>query len=121
VSQLNLILGASNCLSAMLFMLLAIPLMLGRIKRNVWYGVRFRQSFASDEAWQAINRYGARRLFVWSIPLVAIGVVAFFLPLDGHPLLVMAVGLAPLVVLAPAWESWRFARHYGDAHSASSG
>lgn len=43
---------------------LSIPLMRGRVGRNRVYGVRFSQSFQSDEAWAAINRFGGKRLAV---------------------------------------------------------
>ncbi len=92
---------------------LAIPLVRGQVRRNVLYGVRFPQSFQSDEAWFAINRFGGRRLIIWSVPLVVIGIASFFLPLQSHTGLALTLGFAPLIfLLIPVVESWRFARRY---------
>jgi hypothetical protein len=90
---------------------LAIPMARGRTRRNLLYGARFRESFESDEAWQAINRFGGKQLIGWSIPLLVVGLVSFFLPLQAQPGLSLTLGFAPLVfVLAPAFNTWRFAR-----------
>src|SRR4030095_2737168 len=49
---------------------LAVPLVQGKVRRNALYGMRFPQSFQSDAAWFAINRYGARRLMIWALPMM---------------------------------------------------
>ena len=93
---------------------LAIPLVQGRVKRNALYGVRFRQSFESDEAWLAINRFGGWAMIYWAVPLFAVGVVALFLPLGSQPFWALVFGFAPLLcILVPLVLSWRFARRYG--------
>ena len=90
---------------------LAVPLARGHVRRNVLYGVRIAESLRSDEAWAEINRYGGRRMIIWSLPLIAVGIAAFFLPLRSRTGLTMFLGFAPLVfVLAPVVETWRFAR-----------
>jgi hypothetical protein len=105
--------GLSWTLIGLLCIALAIPLIKGKVPRNSLYGVRFPQSFQSDEAWLAINRYGGRRMILWAIPLIAVGVASFFLPLQSHPGFTLALGFAPLVfVLIPVIESWRFARRW---------
>lgn len=81
------------------------------------YGVRFRQSFQSDDAWYAINRFGGRRLIAWAVPLILVGIACFFLPLQSHTALTLILGFAPLIcVLAPCLQAWRFARHYRIGH-----
>ncbi|WP_254510169.1 SdpI family protein [Anatilimnocola floriformis] len=108
-----IIVGASWSLAGLLCIGLAIPLVYKRVPRNAFYGVRFPESFQSDEAWFAINRYGGKRLIIWSIPTISSGIVSFFLPLQANPSLALALAFLPLVfVLIPAWESWRFARQY---------
>ena len=100
-------------MTGMLCLGLAIPLILGKVRRNALYGVRFPQSLQSDEAWFAINRFGGKRLALWSLPLIAIGIVSLFLPLQSHTVLTVSIGFAPLIfILIPAFESWRFARQY---------
>ncbi len=66
--------------TALLIIGTALPLVLGRIPMNQWYGVRFEKSFVSDEAWYAINRYGGRQIIYSVLPLVALGLIQFALP-----------------------------------------
>src|SRR4051812_43023162 len=105
--------GISWTLTGLLCIGLSIPLIRGRIRRNSLYGVRFPESFQSEEAWLAINRFGGRRLAAWAVPLVLVGLVCFFLPLHSHPAMTLVVGFAPLLlILIPLLQSWRFARRY---------
>ena len=108
--------GLSWTLGGLICILLAIPLIRGRIGRNAFYGARFPQSFQSEEAWLAINRFGGKRLAAWAIPLIAVGLVSFFLPLQSNTPLTLALGFAPLVfIVIPAIQTWRFARRYPTA------
>ena len=45
-------------LSAVLFIVLAIPLILGIVPRNWFYGVRTPRTLAADESWYPANRIG---------------------------------------------------------------
>lgn len=108
-----MILGTSWTVTGLLIIGLCIPLAKGSVGPNRWYGVRLPQSYQSDEAWYAINRYGARQLIAWSSPLVVVGVVCFFLPLQPHPILALAMGVVPCTcMLMAALEIFRFARRY---------
>ena len=105
--------GISWTLTGLLCIALSIPLISGRVGRNSLYGVRFPESYESDKAWLAINRFGGIRLALWSIPLVIIGIVSFFLPLQSNVALTLVLAFAPLAfVLIPLYQSWRFARRY---------
>ena len=101
--------------AGLLTVALAIPLLQGRIGRNALYGVRFRQCFQSDEAWFAINRYGAKRMLVWALPMVASGGATLLIPLQTRPFLALLFGLTPLVfILVPVLDTWQFARRYAE-------
>ena len=52
---------AIYCAVCLLELLAAVPLILGRVKRNRWYGLRMSRTLASDEAW-----YPANRFYGWS-------------------------------------------------------
>jgi len=105
--------GISWTITGLLCVGLAIPLIRGRVGRNAFYGVRFPESFQSEEAWIAINRFGGKRLIIWAIPIIVVGITSFFLPLQSRSGLTLTLGFAPLIfVLIPALESWRFARRY---------
>ena len=108
--------GVSWLIIGSLCIVLAIPLMRGEVGRNAFYGARFRESLESEEAWLAINRFAGRQAIIWSLPLLAIGAVSLFLPLQNHVALTLILGFAPLVfILAPALNTWRFARRRKDA------
>jgi hypothetical protein len=105
--------GISWTLAGLVCIGISIPLIRGRVRMNELYGVRFRQSFQSDEAWFAINRFGGKRLAIWSVPLIVVGLVSLFLPLRSNTGLTLVLGFAPLLFIAiPMFQSWRFARRY---------
>jgi len=85
------------------------------VGRNAIYGIRFRESFQSDEAWMAINQFGRPPAHAL-VPgrWIAVGAVAFFVPLQRHPIVTVLFDVAPLIfVFIPVYESWRFAKRYG--------
>jgi hypothetical protein len=108
-----LIIGVSWIALGLLVTAAAIPLVRGKVARNGLYGVRLPQSFTSDDAWYAINRFGGRRLILWAAPMIAVGIVCLFLPLRAHPVRTLILGFSPLAfILAPAIQTWRFACRY---------
>jgi hypothetical protein len=55
--------------------ILSIPLLLGWIPRNRFYGVRVPAAFASEENWYAINSFGAKRLLLFAAAPVLMGLL----------------------------------------------
>jgi uncharacterized membrane protein len=107
----NITLGFALVLGGVLVIAVCIPLLQGQIKPNVLYGMRLPKSFASDENWFKINRYGAKQMMRWAGVMIVVGLVTFFLPLQGNALLTGMVGLAPIVLLLiPAFQIYRYAR-----------
>ncbi len=49
------------------FVVLSIPLVLGMVPPNRFYGVRTRRTFASKEVWYAANRFGGVAVAVASL------------------------------------------------------
>ncbi len=108
-----IILGTSWTITGLLIIGVCIPLAQGRIGRNRFYGIRLSQSLRSDDYWFAINRFGGKHMMVWSVPLVLVGIVCFFLPLLPHPVLTLALGFAPCICLVmPIFQTFRFAQRY---------
>ena len=113
LQPINIVIGTAWIVAGLMCVGLAIPLIANRIGPNPLYGIRFRESFQSDEAWYAINQFGGQRLALWSVPQIAWGIAAYFVPLNNNPTLTLAAGIAPLAfVLIPMFESWRFARRW---------
>ena len=110
----NLLLGIVNTSTAALCIIVGIPLLRGKVKMNRWYGVRFKKSFVSEENWYKINRYGAKQLIIWSIPLFLLGVAAFFLDFvpngTGKQVMTMALAFSSLILLVPCLLSYLYAR-----------
>ena len=82
---------------AIVIALVALPLALRKVPRNRVYGVRTRQTLASDRVWYEANAYGGRCLIAASgvtIVLVALLYGLVDLPRD----LMVPAGLATLVV-----------------------
>lgn len=96
------IIGTSNIVVGIVVMAISIPLVYSKVPMNQIYGIRFKQSFESQENWYKVNAYGGRQLIVWSIPLILLGVVTFFLPLAGRSFWITVISLAPLIYLVPA-------------------
>ncbi len=91
------------------FVLIAvsIPLYLGKIKMNHFYGFRIRKAFESEENWYSINRYGAKALMRWSVVLMAVGIVCPYID-PQHVLTVAKIGFLSLLV--PVVQTWWYAR-----------
>ena len=89
-------------LSGLLMVLVALPLVAGRVPRNYLYGFRTGKTLSSDERWYAANRYAGRQLF-WGGLTTALGSLLLLpfagrLSLDGVALLGLALTLVPLGV-----------------------
>ncbi|MCP1339590.1 SdpI family protein [Idiomarina sp. M1R2S28] len=106
----SVILGIINILTAALMIALAIPLVLGKVKMNAVYGIRTRSAFKSEENWYKINAYGGKQFILWSVPLVLLGIVTFFIPFESFPVLTVFIAFAPLIIIVPAIISWRYGK-----------
>ena len=111
MDSISLTIGLSWLLTGILSILLCLPLIKRKIPRNSFYGMRFPQSFQSEEAWFKINAFGGKQMLQWSLLLIASGALTFFLPLQTHPARALFAGLAPLIfILIPIRQTWRFAK-----------
>ena len=69
---------------------LAIPLVLGKIPPNRWYGIRFPAAYKSPENWYKINRFGGWVIIVWSIGVVGEGLIPWSIKWPAAILLLVA-------------------------------
>jgi len=115
---LILLLGWCHLATAVLIIALAIPLVLQKVPPNRWYGVRLKQSLASRDHWYRINYAGGWYLIYWATVLF----IASLWMVIRQPVfsqdVTMLFGLLPLVVLAAAWQTWRFALKVASESSA---
>ena len=103
-------LALSNIFVGASIIAISIPLQKNKIRMNCWYGMRFRKSFESDENWYKINEYGARKMILWSIVIIVIGILTFLVPLETTKSLRLAIKCAPLILIIPVIETWLYAK-----------
>lgn len=88
---------------------LAIPLILGKVPPNPWYGFRVPSTLADETLWYKVNRHMGRWLLATGILTVG-GALALYrwgnLSLDAFAWLCLAVFAVPFAV--GAIRSWRY-------------
>ena len=52
---------------SIIFLIISIPLAIGKIPRNRFYGVRTRKTLSDEKLWHASNRLGGRLFIVSSL------------------------------------------------------
>ena len=108
--SINIVLAISNFGIGISIIAISIPLVLNKVPMNNIYGVRFKKSFESEDLWYRINAYGGRLLIYWSIPLLIIGFITLWLPINGNTLFITLLACAPLILLVPAVMSYLHAK-----------
>ena len=91
---------------------LGIPLLLGRVPPNSWYGCRTQKTLSSDEIWYPVNRVTGRYMIVSGVAVIlsAFGVFIFRSALGpNHGVAILLVVLV-LSVLGMVVESLRAQR-----------
>jgi hypothetical protein len=85
----------------------SIPLLLGKIKMNYFYGFRIRKAFESEENWYEINSYGAKAMIRWALVIMAAGIACLYV----EPQLALTVAKVSFVsVLVPIVQTLLFAK-----------
>ena len=86
---------------ALLMVGLGVPLMLGKVKRNRWYGFRTPTTLSSDDIWYPANKSMGWAMF-WNGLIMALLVCAALLEVPGFSLLLVLVymPLSTVVILA---------------------
>ena len=99
MNELNLLFCATYGIIGLLMVALSIPLLKGKIKKNLWYGVRIPKSFESEENWMVINQYGARRFIQFSLGFFLLSFFAAILPFSTMPWLLYALPMVLIILV----------------------
>lgn len=92
------------------FALLAIPLMLRKVPRNVIYGFRTRATLSSDEMWYDANAHFGRGMLAASI-VSMFGIVALYsLKLDPRVFLNASVAVLMIPLAIATLRTFRYIR-----------
>jgi hypothetical protein len=81
---------------------LALPLILGRVGRNRWFGIRVEGAGQDDDRWRRVNAFGGRRLALFGLFLVAVGLLlrdSVPPPTSAWTPLILIAPLAPLLLV----------------------
>ena len=92
-----------------IYIALGVPLLLGRIPPNAWYGCRTSKTLSSEEIWYPVNRVTGRYMIISGVAviLIAFGVFIFRGSLGtNHGVAILLVVLV-LSVLGMVVESLR--------------
>jgi hypothetical protein len=95
----------------LLFMLLAIPLILRRVPRNVIYGFRTRSTLNNDYVWYKANAHFGRGLLIASV-ITSTASLILYLTQGVSPGFFLKASLVALIgpPLVAAVATWRFIR-----------
>jgi uncharacterized membrane protein len=96
----NFFVALSNIFSGLLFILLSMPLVLGKVKMNHLYGIRISKAFKSDENWYRINRYGGKVLIAAGFVLIIAGTAELMYPVNNQNI-VLFLAFLPAIILIP--------------------
>jgi uncharacterized membrane protein len=86
-----------HLLAAIVAIVVALPLIAGKVKMNAWYGVRIPAAFESEARWYEINRHGGRLLVVWGV-VIAVTARRAWIAYDFASLAVLTAGLVWVIV-----------------------
>jgi uncharacterized membrane protein len=90
---------------------LYLPLVLGKVKPNRFYGIRTPEAFSSEENWYRINKSGAKALLPASIVLTLVGLIGFLIPSPYFIVYEIAAAIIILgSILVTCWRMLRTAR-----------
>jgi hypothetical protein len=100
MTHLQLVIGISQIITALVLIGVSLPLVWRKIPMNRWYGIRIPKAFKSEELWYDINAYGGKQLVIWSVPMVVAGIAFLFVPIDPYsqPALLPVIMTGPMVV-----------------------
>ena len=86
----------------LLLIVLAIPMLRGKVPPNPWYGFRVPDTLSDPTRWYKANRYAARWLLLTGVITVVAAIALYFVPglsVDTYAWLVLAVFGVPFVLM----------------------
>lgn len=105
------ILGACLLVTGVLVIACSLPLGLGLVPPNPWFGIRFPQGFTSIDNWYRLNRFGGTALAIWGVSALGAGcLLVSRIHLSRR--VALALGLFyPLTLVIPVLITYLYALH----------
>jgi hypothetical protein len=90
---------------------LAVPMIRGWVKPNLWYGFRTAKTLSNEEIWYKANAYSGQWMLVIGLILAAASVVLYLIPsirvdLVTYNIIILIVTMVGLVVMV--YQSFRY-------------
>lgn len=99
--------------SGLLLAGLSIPLIMGKIGPNPWYGFRVERTLSDPEVWYAVNAYSAKWLLAVGIVNIVSAVALYFVPEIDVAVYASSCGAIAVAGLAVGLiQSFRLLRSY---------
>ncbi len=80
---------------------ISIPLILGRVGPNRWYGFRIRRTLEDPKVWYPVNRYSGWRLLGVGVAEIVVATALYFVPgleVAMYASIVSAVAVAGVII-----------------------
>jgi hypothetical protein len=90
-----------HCGIGLLTAAFAIPLVLRKVPRNRYYGIRLPKAFESDRYWYEINAYGGKIFLVYGLLLTVFGITSQGLAPSPTSIWMAVFIVGPLLVMFP--------------------
>jgi uncharacterized membrane protein len=100
--------------TGMMFCLISVPLIKGKVPRNHWYGFRTPKTLRSDSVWYPVNSYSGKCLYVSGLIITAGSLLLIPLGLFCSTETIALIGFA-VTMLPLTWaliKSFRFLRRF---------
>ena len=96
-------------ISGLVLVIISIPMILGKIKPNLFYGFRVQATLEDPEIWYAVNRYFSKFLLITGLGVMVGSIALYFIPgisVDAYALACLGIFLAFFI---PAMTlSWKY-------------
>jgi uncharacterized membrane protein len=110
MNPVNLVLSLAYIFCGILVTVVCMPLVKGKVKMNLFYGVRIKKSFESEENWYRINKFGAEKLIAWAVLLIVIGIVSLFFPFNSQYAMYIFAGVPVVTIIVPVLQVFIYVR-----------
>jgi len=77
---------------------LSVPLILSKVRPNIWYGFRTRLTLDNPDVWYPVNAWAGRRMLLTGLAAIVAGLAGLLVP--GKVLRLYASGLAVLLIVS---------------------
>ena len=86
--------------TGLLTIILCVPLVLGKVPPNPWYGVRLPAAYRNNKNWYRINRVGGWITILWGVAMILYGVALFlFAQQLAIPPLISIIAIVPMATV----------------------